>query len=169
MLIFHAIVLGIVQGATEFIPISSSAHLIIVPWLFKWTDPSLTSLSFDVALHIGTLLAVLVYFARDWVRLITAGVASLVERKIGDDPDRRLAWFVLIGTLPGALVGFLAEQKIEILFHQPGVPIQPSAMIVMGVIIALLGAALFFADKMSRSARKLDSYTLKDVLVIGFA
>ncbi len=169
MLILQAIILGIVQGATEFIPISSSAHLIIVPWLFGWTDASLTSLTFDVALHIGTLIAVLVYFARDWVTLIRAGIASILERKIGNDPDRRLAWFVLIGTIPGGIAGIFFESKIDALFHQPGVPIQTSALIVMAVIIALLGTGLYFADKLSRSERKLDHYNLKDTLVIGFS
>ena len=75
--VLHAIILGIVQGVTEFIPISSSAHLIIVPWLFGWNDPFVTSLSFDVALHLGTLLAVLWFFAEDWVRLIRAWFASI--------------------------------------------------------------------------------------------
>ncbi len=168
-LILQAIVLGVVQGATEFIPISSSAHLIIVPWLFGWTDVSLTSLSFDVALHIGTLIAVLVYFAADWVRLIRAGIASILERKIGDDADRRLAWLVLIGTIPGAVAGFLAESKIDALFHQPNVPIKTTALIIMAVIIALLGAALFVADKYSRKEHNLQKYSLKDSLVIGLA
>jgi len=137
--ILQAIILGLVQGATEFIPVSSSAHLIIVPWLFGWSDPALTSLTFDVALHIGTLIAVLAFFASDWVRLIKAWFASVKERKIGADPDRRLAWFVVIGTIPGAIAGVFFESKIEGLFHQPGVPIQSSAMLVMAVIIALLG------------------------------
>jgi undecaprenyl-diphosphatase len=169
MLILQAILLGIIQGATEFIPVSSSAHLIIVPWLFGWKDAALTSLTFDVALHIGTLIAVIVYFARDWWRLIRAGIASLLERKIGDDPDRRLAWFVLIGTIPGGIAGVFGEKKIEALFHQPGVPIQTTAMIVMAVIIALLGTALYFADKQASHARKLEKYTLKDVILIGLA
>src|SRR5664279_2496316 len=94
--ILQAILLGLIQGATEFIPVSSSAHLIIVPWLFGWKDPALTSLSFDVALHLGTLVAVLVFFARDWIRLIGAWLSSIRERKIGSDPDRRMAWFVVI-------------------------------------------------------------------------
>jgi undecaprenyl-diphosphatase len=169
MLILQAILLGIIQGATEFIPVSSSAHLIIVPWLFGWKDAALTSLTFDVALHIGTLIAVIVYFAGDWWRLIRAGIASLLERKIGDDPDRRLAWFVLIGTIPGGIAGVFGEKKIEALFHQPDVPIQTTAMIVMAVIIALLGTALYFADKMARHTRKLEKYTLKDVILIGLA
>ncbi len=169
MLILQAIILGIVQGVTEFIPISSSAHLIIVPWLFGWTDASLTSLPFDVALHIGTLIAVLVYFATDWVRLIRAGIASILEQKIGGDPDRRLAWLVLIGTIPGGIAGVLAESKIDALFHQPGIPIKTSALIIMAVIIALLGAALYIADRLSRRGYNLKKYTLKDSLVIGFA
>jgi undecaprenyl-diphosphatase len=165
--ILQAIFLGIVQGATEFIPISSSAHLIIIPWLFGWTDPALTSLPFDVALHLGTLVAVLVFFARDWVNLIGAWFASVKERKIGADPNRRMAWFVVIGTLPGAVVGLLAESKIEKLFHEPGAPIQPSAMIVMGVIIAILGAILFLADRLATHVRGGENLTLKDVLIIG--
>src|SRR5512137_154653 len=104
-IIIEAIILGFVQGATEFIPISSSAHLIIIPWLFQWTDRALESLTFDVALHLGTLLALLVFFAADWVRLIRAGIASIVERKIGDDLDRRLAWLLIIGCIPGGIVG----------------------------------------------------------------
>src|SRR5436309_2880482 len=104
MTIIQSILLGLVQGLTEFIPISSSAHLIIVPWLFGWTDPALTSLPFDVALHIGTLFAVLIYFAGDWVRLFRAGVASIVERNVRSDPDRRLAWYLVIGCIPGAVV-----------------------------------------------------------------
>jgi len=165
----QAIILGIVQGATEFIPISSSAHLIIIPWLFGWNDPALTSLSFDVALHLGTLLAVLIFFARDWIRLIVAIFMSVKERKIGSDPDRRLAWYVVIGTIPGGIVGVLAESKIEALFHQPGVPVQPGAILVMAVIIAALGAALLIADRLARHLQDLKDLTLKEVLVIGFA
>ena len=122
--ILQAVVLGIVQGLTEFMPISSSAHLIIVPWLFNWNDPALTSLTFDVALHLGTLLAVLVFFARDWISLIRAWFLSIREWKIGDDPQRRLAWFIVIGTIPGGIAGILGENAIEGLFHQPGGPDQ---------------------------------------------
>jgi undecaprenyl-diphosphatase len=169
MLFFQAIVLGLVQGLTEFIPISSSAHLIIVPWLLGWNDPALTSLTFDVALHLGTLVAVLAYFAADWMRLIRAGIASLVERKIGGDSDRKLAWLLLIGTLPGAIVGVLLESKIEALFHRPGVPIQPGAMIVMALIIAALAALLLLAELLAKHERPLEQVTLKDTLLIGLA
>jgi len=137
MNILQAIILGLVQGLTEFIPISSSAHLIIIPWLFGWEDKALTSLTFDVALHLGTLLALLVFFANDWVRLIRAGVASIVERRIGDDHDRRLAWCLVVGCIPGAIVGALAESKIVKLFHEPNARHQVSAMIAIAVIIEI--------------------------------
>jgi undecaprenyl-diphosphatase len=167
--ILQAILLGIVQGATEFIPISSSAHLIIIPWLFGWNDPALTSLTFDVALHLGTLIAVLVYFAKDWVRLITAWFASVKERRIGNDPDRRLAWFVVIGTIPGGVAGVLLEKKIEGLFHQVGQPIQPAAMIAMAIIIALLGSALLLADRLAKHTQDTKGLSLKQVIIIGCA
>lgn len=164
--ILQAIVLGIVQGLTEFIPISSSAHLIIVPWLFGWPDPGL---AFDVALHLGTLLALLLFFASDWVRLIRAGILSIVERKIGEDSDRRLAWLLVIGCIPGGIVGVLAESKIEALFHQPNGVHNSGAMIVMAVIIALLGAVLFIAERIAKHVRELERISLKDGIVIGLA
>jgi undecaprenyl-diphosphatase len=169
MLINQAIILGVVQGLTEFIPISSSAHLIIVPWLFGWNDPVLESLPFDVSLHLGTLIAVLAFFAADWVRLIKGVIASLVERKIGNNPDRRLGWLLIIGTIPGAGAGILGESKIEEWFHQSGAEPRPSAMIVMAIIIALLGLALWIAERLARHVRGLNQLNLKDSLLIGLA
>jgi undecaprenyl-diphosphatase len=169
ILILKSILLGIVQGLTEFIPISSSAHLVIIPWLFNWQDPALTSLPFDVALHLGTLVAVLWFFAADWVRLFKAGLASLTERKIGADPDRRLAWLIVIGIIPGGIAGVLLESKIDAWFHTPGEPIKPLAMMAMAVIIALLGSALFAAERMARHQRTMKDLSLKDTLIIGIA
>ena len=100
--IFQALVMGIVQGLTEFLPISSSGHLIFVPWLFGWDDPFLESLAFSVVLHGGTLAALLVYFRDDWRRLIPAGFATLRDRSFAGDPDRRLAWLLVASTVPGA-------------------------------------------------------------------
>ncbi len=167
--LLQAIILGIIQGATEFIPISSSAHLIIVPWLFGWNNPALSSLSFDVSLHLGTLLAVLSYFAADWVRLIRAGIASIVERRIGSNPDRRLAWFIVIGTIPGAVIGALAEGAIEDLFHQPNQPIQTWAIIAIAGFMAGLGILLWLADRFARHNEGMQELTLKQVIIIGFA
>jgi undecaprenyl-diphosphatase len=97
--LFQAAVLGLVQGVAEFIPISSSAHLIIIPWLFGWKDPGL---AFDVALHMGTLIAVLVYFWQDWVRLIRGALNSLAQRNLTADPDGLVAWYFVLATIPGA-------------------------------------------------------------------
>jgi undecaprenyl-diphosphatase len=167
--LLRAVILGLLQGITEFVPISSSGHLIVVPWLLQWNEPALSSLSFDVALHLGTLVAVLWFFASDWVRLIRAAARSIAERKIGADPDRRLAWFLVLGTIPGAIVGAVAESSIEELFHQPNQPIEPAVMIVMAGLIALMGALLFLADHLARHLRNLSDLTLKDALLIGSA
>lgn len=169
MTIIQAIILGIVQGLTEFIPVSSSAHLIIVPWLFSWDDTVLNGLAFDLALHLGTLVALLTFFANDWLRLIRAGIASIVERKVGSDPNRRLAWFVVIGTIPGAVAGMFAESKIEELFHQPGAAHQSSAMIAMAIIIALLGGFLFIAERIAKHSRGMNQLAFSDAIWIGLA
>ena len=166
MTIIQAVVLGLVQGLTEFMPVSSSAHLIIVPWLFGWGDPGL---QFDLTLHLGTLAALLGFFWSDWVRLIRAGIASIIERKIGQDTDRRLAWLLVIGTIPGGIAGWLAESKIEELFHQPGVPNTTGAMMAMAIVIALLGAALFVAERIAKHIRGLDQISLKEAIIIGFS
>ena len=166
MTIIQAVILGIVQGVTEFVPISSSAHLIIIPWLFQWEDPGL---AFDIALHLGTLVALLWFFAADWVRLFRAGISSIVERKIGNDPHRKLAWLIIIGCIPGAITGVLAESKIEELFHNTNAPHTAQAMIAMAVIIILLGIALFIADRIAKHQRGLDRVSLKDTIVIGLA
>jgi undecaprenyl-diphosphatase len=164
--IIQAVVLGLVQGLTEFIPISSSAHLIIVPWLFGWSDPGL---DFDVALHLGTLVALLYFFWRDWVRLVRAGITSIIERKIGNDRDRRLAWLLVIGTIPGGIIGWLAESKIEALFHQPNAAHTTGSMTAMAIVILLLGVALFVAERIARHRRGLDQISLKDTIVIGLS
>jgi undecaprenyl-diphosphatase len=167
--IIQAILLGIVQGLTEFIPISSSAHLILIPWLFRWDDHVLNSLPFDLALHLGTLVALLWFFARDWLRLLRAGIASIVERKIGEDADRRLAWMLALGSIPGGIVGILAESKVEELFHQPNAPHQPAAMAAMAIIIALLGAALFVAERIAQHLRGMEQLSFRDAILIGCA
>jgi undecaprenyl-diphosphatase len=169
MTLLQAITLGIIQGLTEYILISSSAHLIIVTYLFGWHNPALTSLSFDVALHLGTLVAVVWFFAADWARLIRVGLASLVERKIGTDPDRKFAWLLIIGCIPGEIADVLAESKIDQLFHQPNVPIKTIAIIVMGIIITLLVLVLFAIERLAKHTREMNSLTLKDATLIGLA
>ena len=166
MNVIQALVLGLVQGLTEFIPVSSSAHLIVVPWLFHWEDPGLV---YDIALHLGTLAALLWYFRSDWSRLVRAGVASIVERKIGADNDRRLAWLLVIATIPGLVIGLLAEGKITELFHQPGAAHSAGAMTAMAIVIAALGAVLFIVERIARHKRGLNQVSLKDAAIIGLS
>lgn len=168
-LVFQAIFLGILQGLTEFLPISSSAHLLIVPYLLKWDSALLNSLTFDMALHLGTLVSVLGYFANDWKRLVRAGAQSIRERKIGADSDRRLAWAIVIGAIPGGVVGVLAESKIEDIFHAPLAPLAPWAVIAIAALLALLGLALFIAERVAKHQRELAQLTLRDALLIGVA
>ena len=167
--ILQAIILGIFQGLTEFIPISSSAHLIVLPWFFGWDESSLTSLAFDVSLHMGTLVAVLWFFRADWLRLIGAGLASLRERKIGADPNRRQAWLLVLGCIPGGIVGALAESKVEEVFHQPNQPHQVGAMIAIGLVLAFAGALMLLADRLARHLRGLANLNARDALIIGLA
>lgn len=168
-LIIQAVLLGIVQGAAEFIPVSSSAHLIIVPWLFGWNNPVLESLSFDVALHLGTLVALLWFFAGEWIALVRAGVLSIVQRKIDGDPDRRLAWLIVIATIPGGIAGVLLESKISDLFHKPNEPIQLGAIVALAAVLALLGLALFVAERIARHIKGMGQISLKDAILIGIA
>ncbi|MBY0371419.1 UDP-diphosphatase, partial [bacterium] len=110
MSVFEAIVLGVVQGLTEFLPISSSAHLALVPWFLGWKDPGL---GFGVFLHLGTLVAVFAYFAGDWMRLLRAGLASILERKIGFERDRQMFWMLFLGTIPAGLAGLAMHDLSE--------------------------------------------------------
>lgn len=165
--LFHALVLGIVQGLTEFLPISSSAHLLIVPWLFGWKEASLTSIQFDVALHMGTLVAVLVYFASDWRRLIAGFIRSVVERKIGDDPDRKLAWLVIVGSIPAAIVGALGESKIDEIFHRP--ENLRMAMLVIAIVMLVMAGLLFLAERIGKHVLDLRHIELPTAVTVGVA
>ncbi len=166
-LVLQSIVLGLVQGLTEFIPISSSAHLVIVPWLFGWTDPTLGSLSFDVALHMGTLVAVIVFFAADWGRLISGWFRSIVRLNIGESRDARMAWYLLLACIPGAVAGVFLEGLLTETFHVQPIPRAP--MIGMAIVIALLGALLLLADARARQRRPFDTIGPLDAALIGLA
>src|SRR5262245_44987076 len=116
MTLWQAVLLGIVQGLGEFLPISSSAHLVIVPWLARFPDPGLT---FDVALHFGTLLALLFYFLPDWLRLLKAGFSSVFQKKAAYSTDEKLFWYLVLASIPGAVVGYLLEKQAETTFRSP--------------------------------------------------
>lgn len=165
--IFQALVLGLVQGLTEFLPVSSSAHLVFVPWLLGWDDKAITSIQFDVALHMGTLLAVLVYFAADWRRLIVAFFASVFERRIGDDPDRRLVWLIVLGTIPAALAGMLLEGSIDTVFHDPRN--LRTGLLVIAVMMIVMGALLLVAERVGKRTIPIEGVRLPTAMAVGLA
>ncbi|MDQ7096068.1 undecaprenyl-diphosphatase UppP [Desulfosporosinus sp. PR] len=150
MTVFQALVLGIVQGLGEFLPISSSAHLVLIPWLFGWEDPGLT---FDVALHMGTLLAVVLYFWKDWLRLIRA----VFQR--GPSDEKRIFWYLVVATIPGGLFGLAFENKAETTFR---------SHLLIGIMMIVMGILLYLADK-RRQIRKMDTMTMADALWIGLS
>ena len=162
----QAIVLGIVQGLTEFIPISSSAHLIIVPWLLGWPDPGL---AFDAALHLGTLAAVLVYFARDWLAIGKGFVASIKDRRIAGGHYRLLAWLILAGSVPGGLAGVFLDDFIDEFFHGPGGAYATGGLLMMAALILALAALLLLAETVARHSRTLETITWRDAVIIGTA
>ncbi|MDQ3448872.1 MAG: undecaprenyl-diphosphatase UppP [Chloroflexota bacterium] len=160
-LLLQAIVQGMVQGLTEFLPISSSAHLILVPRLLGWDDPFLTSPEFDVMLHLGTLAALLVYFWRDLIRLGIAWLASIRERRLVDDPDRRLAWLLLLTVIPAALVGALFEDFFDETFRD--------ALLVIPLLLVVGAGLLAIGERYGRRDRGLEKLRVRDALVIGVA
>ncbi|HBI47395.1 MAG TPA: undecaprenyl-diphosphatase UppP [Smithella sp.] len=147
----QAAMLGLVQGLGEFLPISSSAHLVLVPWLFKWNDPGLT---FDIALHIGTLIAVAIYFWKDWLNLITKGLTNIRST------DGRLFWYLVVATIPGAVMGFLLEKKAETIFREP---------VLIATMLILLGVLLYWADRRGVKNIEMNRITFKTSLLIGLS
>jgi undecaprenyl-diphosphatase len=156
----QAVVLGLVQGLTEFLPVSSSGHLIVVPALLGWHDPFIDSLAFSVMLHIATLLALLVYFRADWLRLIPAGLAAIRERSLGDDRDRRLAWLLAVATVPAVIVGVALNDAIETVFREPRL---------VAVTLVLGAAIVFIADRVGSHNKSVQSITFPVAAGIGAA
>jgi undecaprenyl-diphosphatase len=156
----QAIVLGIVQGLTEFLPVSSSGHLIVVPALLGWDDPFIESLAFSVMLHVATLLALLLYFRADWLRLVPAGLASIRDRSIGDDPDRRLAWLLVVATIPAVIAGVALNDAIETVFRD-------ARLVALTLVVG--AAILFLADRLGSRQRRLEDVTFPVAFGIGAA
>jgi undecaprenyl-diphosphatase len=152
----QAAVLGIIQGLSEFLPISSSAHLTLAPWLFGWEDPGL---AFDVALHFGTLIAVLWYFRLEWLALIKAAFGILTSGRI-ETPEKRRVVYLIIATIPGAIGGFLLQSRAESAFRSP--QLIAVALIVMGIV-------LWLVDKSVDQRRILGEMRWIDGLLIGLS
>jgi undecaprenyl-diphosphatase len=156
----QALVMGLVQGLTEFLPVSSSGHLILVPWLFGWKDPFIGSLAFSVTLHMGTLLALLAFFWRDWLRLIPAGLASIRDRSLRGDADRKMAWLIVVATIPAVVIAPLLNDTIESWVREPA---RVALMLCVGAAI------LWLADRWGSMARDMDSLTFPGAVGIGLA
>ncbi|HYK60998.1 MAG TPA: undecaprenyl-diphosphatase UppP [Bryobacteraceae bacterium] len=157
MPLIEVIVLGILQGLTEFLPVSSTAHLVIAPKLFGWPDPGL---SYDIALHVGTLAAVLIYFFRDWIQLIGQGLGL----KAGGDPElqrnRMLLWLLILGTIPGGAAGLLFQKRAETDLRGP---------YLIAVFMIGMGLLMWAADYLGRKKRDLSHVTALDSVGIGVA
>lgn len=156
MTILQAIILGILQGATEFLPVSSSGHLVLIPWLLNWNPPGLT---FDTTVHLGTLVAVVIYFWRD-IWQIVLGVLKTLRTRTLDDFYGRLGWLLVVGSIPAALAGYLLNDLFESLFGTPTL---------VSVFLLITGAILFFSEKVATRTRNLESIGWKDGILIGLA
>jgi len=171
--IFEAVILGLVQGLTEFLPVSSSGHLLIVPWLFNWEQPPL---AFDAALHFGTLIAVVVYFRSELLRMLRAipvalrNLGQLLRGEAIDHPlapDARLGLLIVIGCIPGGIAGVIGNDAIDRFFHSE--EHQNRAMLVVAFFLATFGILLWVAERVSKRIRPLSNLKVADTIVIGLA
>jgi undecaprenyl-diphosphatase len=156
MTIFQALVLGLLQGLSEFLPVSSSAHLALAPWLFGWKEPGL---SFDVALHVGTLVAVLLYFRAEWMRLLAAAWQMVRTVRVETEEQRRVI-YLIIATIPGAIGGLLLNDYAETTFRAPA--------LIASLLIAM-GLVLWWVDRLAPQARPLSEMRWHQALFIGVA
>ena len=156
MTVLQAVILGLVQGLAEFLPISSSAHLVLTPWVFGWSDPGL---AFDVALHVGTLVAVLWYFRAEWVKLTKSAIEVITTRRLDTEEKRRFVYLV-IATIPAAVGGVLLQDYAETTFRSPAL---------MAVTLMVMGVVLWAVDRYAAQDRPLSSLSTRDAVLIGFA
>lgn len=147
----QAVILGIVQGLGEFLPISSSAHLVLVPWFMGWQYHGLT---FDVALHVGTLIAVVAFFWKDWFVLISHGL------RIKSTVEGRLFWYLVVATIPGAAFGYFLEEYAETIFREP---------LLIGILLILMGVILYAVDALALKQREMGDMHLRDSILIGLS
>jgi undecaprenyl-diphosphatase len=156
--LLHAIILGIIQGLTEFLPVSSSAHLALIPWLLGWNDQGL---SFDIALHVGTVLAVIVYFFRDWVQVIAQGLGV----RIGSDPairrNPKLLWLLVLGSIPAGIAGLLVKDLAENVWR--------NNQYLIGSMLILVGLFMWWADNQGSRKKDLGNVSAADSVTIGTA
>ena len=150
MNIFQAILYGIIQGITEFLPVSSTAHLTLLPWIAGWNDPGV---SFDVALHIGTASAVILFFIKDWLRIVKAGFSSPHSK------DGKLFWLVVLATIPGGIAGVLLDKYMSEIRNP----------LLIGVMLIVMGIFLYVADKVGKNGTDLENMTVKKSFAVGLS
>ncbi len=161
MSILQAIILGIVQGLTELLPISSSAHLNIIPWILGWTrleEFRIAFEGFDVALHFGTLLAIGIFFFKDWVNLIKGGYRQIVKKE--KNTEGRMFWYIVLATIPGGAIGFLLDHFLEDALNKP---------IIIGIALLVMGIILYIVDKNAKSNTNYEHMSLKQTFLIGLS
>ena len=157
MSILQVIILAVVQGLTEFLPISSSAHLALAPWLLGWEDPGL---AFDIALHLGTLAAVLIYFFKDWVQIIAQGFGLSYTNDAELAKNRSLLWMLAVASLPIGLFGFLFNKQAESTWRSP---------YIIGTMLILVGLLMAVADRVGKQRRDIGGIGFFDSIVIGIS
>ena len=155
MEIIQSLILGVVQGLTELLPISSSAHLNLIPWIFNWDIPA----SFDVALHFGTLLAIAIFFFKDWINLIKGGYKQVVKKE--KSTEGRMFWYIVIATIPGGIIGFILDHIVgESLGEMP---------LLIAIALIVMGIILYIVDKKAPSNTKYEDMTFKQTFLIGLS
>ena len=158
MTVIQGIILGIVQGLTEFLPISSSGHLNVFPWLFNW---EMLSEGMDVALHIGTLLALVIFFFKDWLNLLKAGYKKVVKKE--DSKEGKIFWYLVIATIPAGILSLVLDKISEKIIGED-INFQ---MAIIAITLIVMGILLYIADKKSKSTTDYENLSLKQSILIG--
>jgi undecaprenyl-diphosphatase len=158
MTFIQSILLGIIQGLTEFLPISSSGHLVIAPYLLQWQIPAQDAFIFDVLVQLGTLLAVIVYFRKDLWQIIVAVINGLIQRKPFSDPQARLGWFLVLATIPAVIAGLFFKHLVEKAFSSP---------LAAGLFLLGTAALLVTAELVGKRSKQVESVTWIDSLIVG--
>jgi undecaprenyl-diphosphatase len=160
MPLYQVIVMAVVQGLTEFLPISSTAHLALIPRLMGWTNPELNSLDFDIALHLGTLAAVVLYFAKDWIRITAEGFGIHYSRDKQVSRNPRLFWMLVVGTIPVGVFGLLLKKYAEGPWRSD---------MVIGASLVGIGIVMWIAERVTWAKRALGDVSFKDAIIIGLS